>query len=114
MTAHPRVIAQFTEELLKAEDLYYVPQTFVAKRFDDKETMGNYHLPTGIFAKEIIANDDFRESLASPVGVVAGYSYEPPVQARLMFHLYRPRFADSSNVVVEEIDEEQSFNRNRY
>lgn len=108
LTAHLKAVRAFQAEMLKTDDVYYVPVAFGVSRLPDKTTMGNFVMPSeGLLPADVIVDEEFKSSNAVAVNPVSDYSYEPPVNAHLVFLLYRPRFAGASN------PEEETDNRER-
>ena len=98
LTAHLKAVRAFQTEMLKTEDIYYVPVALGISRLADKVTMGNFVMPSeGMLPEDVIVNEEFKSGSAVAVNPVSDYSYEPPVNAHLEFLLYRPRFASSAN-----------------
>ncbi|MDR0868784.1 MAG: hypothetical protein LBP75_10005 [Planctomycetota bacterium] len=98
MTAYLDTINQFRKELLNTQEWLYVPTAAQFTRFADRETMGSLTTPPGVMPNAVQPTPEFMNSWATPVIKTADYSYEPPVQATLIYDLYRPRFAFSSNL----------------
>ena len=98
LTAHLKAVRAFQAEMLKTDDVYYVPVAMGVSRLTDKVTMGNFVMPSeGLLPEDVIVNDEFKNGNAVAVNPVSDYSYEPPVNAHLEFLLYRPRFASAAN-----------------
>ena len=102
LTAHLKAVRAFQAEMLKTDDVFYVPVALGVSRLTDKVTMGNFAMPSeGMLPEDVIVNEEFKSGNAVAVNPVSDYSYEPPVNAHLEFLLYRPRFVSASNPEAE-------------
>jgi len=96
IVAHAKVVEQFMRTILQSKDIFYVPISMSVKTYDDQQTMADYQLlsPAVVGAP---GERGYRNRPAIPLFTVAGFEHEPPVQADLVYKVYRFRFADTKN-----------------
>lgn len=97
ITAHLKVVDELMRELVKTNDLFYVPVSQKVLRLPDTATLGNYVMPRGENAVKPIADAAYAETPAVPVNVFLAFEHESPVKAELIYHVYRPRLEGSAN-----------------
>ncbi len=94
--AHAKVVEQFMRKVLQSEDIFYVPISMSVTSFDDQQTMGNYQLqnPTIVGTP---GKHGYRSRPSIPLFTISGFEHESPVQANLVYRVYRFRYADTKN-----------------
>lgn len=109
LTAHIKVVEEFMRRILRSEDIFYVPVSASVQALPDQTTMGTYQLQI----PEMIGTpggNGYRNRPANPVFPIAGFEHEPPVQAELVYRVYRFRFTNTSNEKPRETAETAGFN----
>lgn len=111
LTAQMKVIETLAREVPATDEFFYVPVSHEILRLPDSATMGNYTMPNGRYAITPTRSDSYAEAPATPVNPYLAFEREPPVKARLTFHMYRPRSAGTAN--PEAMDEESEIDNTR-
>lgn len=97
IVAHLKVVDAFQREILRSEDLLYVPVRCEVVRLADTVTMGNYEMPTGDDGRKPVADAAYAETPAVGVNPASAFEWESPVRALLVYRIYRPRTAGAEN-----------------
>jgi len=93
VTAHLKVIEAFMREILRGDEVFYVPVSATVTRFEDGVVMGR----GGEQAAQ--SGEGVKAQASRPVDTTAGFSHEPPVRAVLVYNIYRFRYTDTDNAI---------------
>lgn len=92
LKAHPKVIQSFMRQVLKGDDIFYVPVSCEIERFKDSEVTT---IDTG--TPSVVAEAE-KDAAAPGELITRASSYrEPAIGTKLTYQVYRFRFADTDN-----------------